>query len=242
MSTHPHDLPDWLVADDRRESSPHVYPAGDRRVQPIDTVVIHWTASPYQPRGPLGADEARIRSWGRGERGETSTHFTVLRDGTVLQLAPLSARCWHAGGSKTADGRGAVNGRSIGIDLENVGPLHFEQAPSGGHFANAYGGAHRGPVWSDGKGAEWEPYTAPQMHALLTLAQALAHLAPQLADPAAWVGHCDIRHTKLDPGPAFPWPWLQAVVAGGASPMDVTDWTAVPGVVVPLPAVPEGVV
>lgn len=71
MSTHPHDLPDWLVADDRRESSPHVYPAGDRRVQPIDTVVIHWTASPYQPRGPLGADEARIRSWGRGERGET---------------------------------------------------------------------------------------------------------------------------------------------------------------------------
>jgi len=103
------DVTPWLVDEGSRESSPYVYPAGDRRVRPIDLAVIHWTASPYQQRGPMGADYPRIRSWGRGERGQTSTHFTVMRDGRVLQLAPLSARCWHAGGSKTADGRGDVS-------------------------------------------------------------------------------------------------------------------------------------
>ena len=230
--TAPHDIPDWLVSPDMREQSPHVYRAGDRRVVPIDTAVIHWTASPYQPRGQQGADHARIRSWLRGERGETSTHFVVMRDGAVIQGAPLSARCWHAGGSKTADGRGAVNGRSVGIDLECVGPLTLRPGPSGGYFVNAYGAPHRGPFYAYDR-ALWEPYTAPQAHALLTLVQALAGLVPALRDPAAWVGHCDIRPTKQDPGPHFPWPWVQAVVAGGADPMDVTDWQAVTGVHVP---------
>lgn len=232
MTAHHPDLPDWLVSAERRESSPFVYRAGDRRVQPFDTVVIHYTASPFRDDGPLGSDARRIRSWGRGERGETSTHFTILRDGTVLQLAPLSARCWHSGGSKTADGRGLVNARSIGIDLENVGPLAFD----GSHFRNAYDGRHLGPVWVADDGREWEPYTAQQMHALLTLTQAIVGLLPHLADPSAWVGHEHIRRTKSDPGPAFPWPWLQAVVGGGASAMDVTDWTQVPGVVVPAPS------
>jgi len=225
-------LPDWLVAPEMRESSPHVYRAADGRVRPIDTAVVHWTASPYKAGNHLGADEARIRSWGRGERGKTSTHFTILRDGRVLQLAPLCERCWHAGGSKTADGRGGVNFRSVGIDLECVGPLRTE----GGRLLNAYGGHHAGPAEAyDGR--LWEPYTSQQAHALLTLVHALVGLIPALEDPAAWVGHCDIRPTKLDPGPHFPWPWVQAVVSGGASPLDVTDWSAVPGVIVPAEVV-----
>lgn len=226
-------LPDWLVAPGQRESSPHVYPAGDRRVRPIDTAVIHWTASPHKAGSRLGADARRIRSWLRGERGETSTHFTVLRDGQVIQGAPLSARCWHSGGSRTADGQGFVNMRSIGIDFENVGPLTREA----GGYVNAYGGHHTGPVWLSDDGRAWEPYTAPQMHAFLTIAASLVDAFPVLQDPAAWVGHEHIRLTKQDPGPAMPWPWLLAVVSGGASPMDVTDWSAVPGVAVPAEGV-----
>lgn len=226
--------PDWIAPAGRRESSPHVYAPADPRIRQVDTAVIHWTASPHKAGNRLGADVQRIRSWLRGERGETSTHFVILRDGQVIQGAPLSARCWHAGGSKTADGRGSVNLRSIGIDLENVGPLTRE----GNHWLNAYGGHHEGPVWLSDDGRAWEPYTAPQMHAFLTIAALLVDAFPVLRDPAAWVGHEHIRPTKQDPGPAMPWPWLLAVVSGGASPMDVTDWSAVPGVVVPV----EGVV
>lgn len=225
--------PDWIAPAGRRESSPHVYAPADPRIRQVDTAVIHWTASPYQQALPLGADGPRIRSWLRGERGETSTHFVVMRDGQVIQGAPLSARCWHAGGSKTADGRGSVNLRSIGIDFECVGPLTREA----GGYVNAYGGAHHGPAWLDPDGRAWEPYTAQQAHAFLTLAHRLAEMFPALRRVDAWVGHEHIRPTKQDPGPAMPWPWLQAVVAGGASPMDVTDWSAVPGVVVPVDGV-----
>ena len=53
-------------------------------------------------------------------KAEVSAHYLVARDGTVYRLVPEHRRAWHAGVACWA-GERDVNGRSIGVELENPG-------------------------------------------------------------------------------------------------------------------------
>lgn len=226
----------WLVPPERRALTPHRNPARAGG-WPLDLVVVHYTATPHSSarRATRGSDAARQLSWLRGERGATSTHLDVLRDGVALQGAPLEDRTWHCGGSVWVSPEGhrntTPNRSSIGLDLDNVGRLYlvgqvlvdaYERArvhTSPGATAPNYRRAavltprsFDGPIWQAGDGTWWEAYTVPQVRTTLRLVAELRDLYPRLGDARRWVGHEHIRATKLDPGPAFPWAVLRAVV------------------------------
>jgi N-acetylmuramoyl-L-alanine amidase len=55
---------------------------------------------------------------------EVSAHWLIARDGTVTPLVDEENRAWHAG-EGTWRGRGDVNSRSIGIELDNDGASPF---------------------------------------------------------------------------------------------------------------------
>jgi N-acetylmuramoyl-L-alanine amidase len=50
---------------------------------------------------------------------KVSAHFVVDKDGTIIQMVPLTKRAWHAGVS-SFDGVYGVNDYSIGIEMTNM--------------------------------------------------------------------------------------------------------------------------
>lgn len=57
---------------------------------------------------------------------QVSSHYLIGRQGEVLNLVPEPMRAWHAGAGEWR-GRGDVNSRSIGIELDNDGRTPFSQ-------------------------------------------------------------------------------------------------------------------
>mgnify|MGYP001597142049 FL=1 len=200
----------WLVSDRERARTVKRY-TSDSRVWPVELAVIHWTASPMGD-GPDGAAPQRIRTGLTGNARQSSTHFVILRDGSVLQAAPIEDRTWHAGGSTWIGLAGErvtdINRRSIGIDLECVGPLAYTR----GCWRDDYGGRYEGPLPVADDDEHFEPYREAQILALLGLVPQIVAALPILCHSGRWVGHSDIRRTKIDPGPAFPWARLRAAV------------------------------
>ncbi|MXX89774.1 MAG: N-acetylmuramoyl-L-alanine amidase [Boseongicola sp. SB0677_bin_26] len=91
---------------------------GDRRLgSRIELVVIHYTAME-------NAEAALERLC--GSEFEVSAHYLVGRDGTVYRMVREDKRAWHAGAGSWA-GRGDVNSRSIGIELDNDGTTQFTE-------------------------------------------------------------------------------------------------------------------
>lgn len=80
-----------------------------------ELVVIHYTAM-------AGARDALDRLCDPG--AEVSAHYLIGRDGAVWQMVEEAARAWHAGAGEWA-GRGDVNSRSVGIELDNLGDHPF---------------------------------------------------------------------------------------------------------------------
>ena len=72
----------------------------------VDTIVIHYTCLDFMES---------INHLSSLETG-VSTHYIIDRDGKLIQLVPVNRRAWHAGVTEL-DGRGDVNGRSVGVDL-----------------------------------------------------------------------------------------------------------------------------
>jgi len=225
----------WLVPPNHRVPTPFSYGGQNSRIRPVDCAIVHWTATPPHKAHQHRDDPARIIRWLSGSGRESSTHFIVTRAGEVFQGAPLEWRAWHSGGSRTPDGRDGVNYRSIAFDLENVGNLDEE----GGTWADSYGSSYRGPVhrrptprnaiWARPTPAHhapdgWEPYRVAQIVAFFSIAKAAAAHVPVLSDPGRWFGHCEIRATKLDPGPHFPWTTLGMVLDGHCEPGEVGGW------------------
>lgn len=78
---------------------------------PIDMLVIHYT-------GMETFDAALDRLCDGAAK--VSAHYAISMDGIVYRLVPEARRAWHAGVSSWR-GHTDVNGRSIGIELENPG-------------------------------------------------------------------------------------------------------------------------
>lgn len=197
----------WLVPESQRVLSPNRYPAGHPRVKPLDLVVLHYTASPWQEPA---AEEARVRRWLSGATRESSTHFVILRTGEVLQGLPLTDRAWHVVDRFPHEGR-PVNYRSVGIDFANVGFL----TRKGEGFVDYYGGAYRGPApFIDAKGRPWEPITPEQVAAAKRLLAQLGEAFPALRAPGRLIHHSDVQPTRSDPGPAAPRAELESALMG----------------------------
>lgn len=80
-----------------------------------ELVVLHYTAMPDAASAErVLCDPAR----------EVSAHWLIARDGTVTALVAEDRRAWHAGAGEWG-GRGDVNSRSIGIELDNDGASPF---------------------------------------------------------------------------------------------------------------------
>ncbi|WP_323022666.1 N-acetylmuramoyl-L-alanine amidase [Pararhodobacter sp.] len=80
-----------------------------------ELVVIHFTEM-------ISAEAALARL--SDPAAEVSAHYLIGRDGRLWQLVEEAARAWHAGTGEW-QGRGDVNSRSIGIELDNDGKSPF---------------------------------------------------------------------------------------------------------------------
>lgn len=76
-------------------------------------LVFHYTA---------GKSATSSINWLTNPESKASAHLVLARDGTITQLAPFTMKTWHAGLSHW-DGLSGLNGYSIGIEMDNAGPL-----------------------------------------------------------------------------------------------------------------------
>jgi len=81
----------------------------------IDTIVLH---SSYDALGSKPYDlDGLIKEY---QQYGVAPHFLIDREGSVYQLVDEKNIAYHAGVSKTPDGRTGVNNFSIGIELMNT--------------------------------------------------------------------------------------------------------------------------
>lgn len=76
-------------------------------------LVFHYTA---------GRSAQSSINWLTNPDAKASAHLIVGRDGKIAQLAPFNIKTWHAGRSHW-DGLRGLNAHSIGIEVDNAGPL-----------------------------------------------------------------------------------------------------------------------
>jgi N-acetyl-anhydromuramyl-L-alanine amidase AmpD len=77
----------------------------------VDTIVLHSTVEPT-----LKGTVAHFLR----ESSQVSAHFTIGKDGSIVQQVSTFDRAWHAGVSRDIEGRERVNAFSVGIELVNL--------------------------------------------------------------------------------------------------------------------------
>lgn len=166
-------------------------------------LVLHYTA---------GKSATSSINWLTNPESKASAHLVLARDGMITQLAPFNVKTWHAGLSHW-DGLSGLNSYSIGIEMDNAGPLKKVGNKYQAWFGTLY--AEDEVVLAKHKLEDesrwWHAYTEVQIQKALELAQLLVrHYG--LKDV---VGHEDIApDRKRDPGPAFPLENVRASVLG----------------------------
>lgn len=159
--------------------------------------MIHYTA---------GRNAASAANWLTMKAAKASAHLVIGRGGELYQLVPFDTVAWHA---KSA------NKNSIGIELDNPGPLHRVN----GTWRSLYLGTtyedndvmvarHKngGPVLG------WLLYSQPQIKLTHEICRLLVEAYPSIRD---FVGHEDVDPTrKTDPGPAWDMESLRTGVFG----------------------------
>jgi hypothetical protein len=89
-------------------------------------IVAHYTATKHGTA--INMARNRGHKLVKGVDREASWHVSIEGDGSILQMAPLLAGCWHAGGktSKPIPGVGKANYTSVGIELVGYGDFFPE--------------------------------------------------------------------------------------------------------------------
>ncbi|HTV24070.1 MAG TPA: N-acetylmuramoyl-L-alanine amidase [Polyangiaceae bacterium] len=166
-------------------------------------IVIHYTAN---------QSAAETVSWFQSPQSKVSAHLVVDLDGSITQMVPFNRRAAHAGTSRWR-GKEGCNRFSIGIEIVNPGPL---RRLSDGTFADLRGKRWEGKVvhaHHDNGNPEyelWAAYPEAQLSAVTEACRALVQAYPI----SEIVGHYDVAPTrKLDPGPAFPFQPVRALLA-----------------------------
>jgi len=169
-------------------------------------IVAHYTA---------GHSAAKSAQWLCSKQARASAHIIIGRAGELYQLVPFNVIAWHAGTPTHWRGKAAVNSFSIGIELDNPGPVVKDS--SGAWRALALGRTFRNdevvvathPKSRDACG--WVTYTPIQLAIFEHLCHDLIAAYPTLQ---ALAGHEDVKVAKLDPGPLFPKDHLSARLFG----------------------------
>ncbi len=166
-------------------------------------LVFHYTA---------GRSAQSSVGWLTNPDAYASAHLVVGRDGKVTQLAPFTIKTWHAGRSHW-DGFVGLNQHSIGIEMDNAGPLKLVGTRLQAWFGKPYpkSQAFYGKHKLENEFRWWHAYTEIQ----ITTAVELAKLLVKSYQLKEIIGHDDIApDRKRDPGPAFPLLHIQALVMG----------------------------
>jgi N-acetylmuramoyl-L-alanine amidase len=180
-------------------------------------LVLHYTA---------GRNAGESISWLTNPSSEASAHLVVARNGEITQLVPFNKKAWHAGTSSWED-RVGLNGYSLGIEIDNAGPLQRAGGRWRAWFGDAYDDSdvletvHKNETVSRG----WHLYTSVQIEAVLQVSLLMVKEF-RLRDV---LGHEDIAPgRKLDPGPAFPLASIRSRCMGRMSDVAVTYETTAP--------------
>lgn len=169
-------------------------------------LVLHYTA---------GRSAQSSINWMTNPASKASAHLVLGRDGKITQLAPFNIKTWHAGLSHW-DGIKYLNKCSIGIEMDNAGPLNKVGSKFQAWFGKEYPASqvlqakHKledEPRW-------WHTYTEVQLESALELSRLLT----STYGLKEIVGHEDIApDRKRDPGPAFPLDHIKAAGLGRAT-------------------------
>ncbi len=201
----------WIVPQAQRVPTRHKYRSNDVRVKPVELLVMHYTVGAFRPLLPA------VKNWAEGDELK-STHLVIARDPRVektLQMASLTERTWHAGGSSWR-GKSNINAFSIGVDVDNLGWLLKKD----GKWIDSAKRPYKGPTpFIDEDGMGWEPYTEESIKELCRVVNILCEEFPIIrTEQDRIVGHEHVRPTKRDPGPAFPWELVQLTARTGDYP------------------------
>ena len=155
-------------------------------------LIIHYTE---------GASAEAAITWLTNRTSYVSAHLVVGRDGSITQLAPFNRMAWHAGPSSWK-GRKGLASATIGIELDNAGPMKRDKGVWKASFGRTYPDSevieavHKFGTQKLG----WHTFPEVQIQAVIEVSALLVaeyHLTDVL-------GHDDIApKRKWDPGPAF---------------------------------------
>jgi N-acetylmuramoyl-L-alanine amidase len=159
-------------------------------IKHLEGIIIHYTA------GASAQSSVRYLS---DPTKKVSAHLVIDRDGSIFQLVPFNIKAWHAGKSSYL-GRKNMNDYTIGIELQNYGPL----TKDGAYFYTWF--KKKVPitqVWTEpGKhhNTYWHDYNLLQLKTVRNICELLI----KKYNLKYIAGHSDITTRKQDPGPAFP--------------------------------------
>jgi N-acetylmuramoyl-L-alanine amidase len=169
----------------------------------LDFVILHFT------EGQSAQVAVNLLSKRSSKR---SAHLVIGRDGSNTQLVPFDTTAGHTGPSSWK-GRLGLAPYSIGIELDNAGPI----LAKGGRWVSSFGKAYppdqavRARHKFGGRHKAWHAYPYVQVEAAIEVICALV----LTYGPMEILGHDDISpKRKWDPGPAFPMELVRGAVIG----------------------------
>lgn len=179
---------------------------GSRFANPPTLLVMHYTAS-----GGDALTDAKY--FATRTKKQASAHIILGREGALYQSVSMDVVAHHAGRS-VFRGMTGCNRFSIGIEIDNWGPLdrgadgEYRAWPGTVVSENlVFEGEHK----NGGDKFYWERYPEVQLAILDELTECILEAYPSIRDIA---GHDDIApQRKQDPGPAFPMRRYQALLS-----------------------------
>lgn len=187
----------WLIAEEGDPKVDHI--PTHKMSGEIDPEFIVWHYT-------VGSAASAISVFTKGSR-QVSAHLLIHKDGTITQFVPFNRKAWHAGRSSW-EGRPGCNSFTIGVELENVGPLTYGNRK----YRDVYGREYDGGVVSEkvGRYEHWAAYTADQLESAQLAAEAMLDGMPRIR---GMLEHSDIAPArKIDSGPAFPIEMFEGMV------------------------------
>ncbi len=158
-----------------------------------DNIIIHYTA---------GYDALSSAKYLANDTTNVSAHVVISRDGKIYQMVDFGTQAWHTGRSQFKS-KLHLNRYSIGIELENYGPLTIHE----GKYITCFNKEvpeeevveMMHPLTR--QNCFWQIFPQEQLYKLKELCKLL--MKTYKCDRI--LGHNEISLTgKIDPGPAFP--------------------------------------
>lgn len=187
----------------------------------LDAIIMHYTAGRSAESSAKFLAKPDVKA---------SAHLVIGRAGEIYQLVPFDIASWHAGKS-TYGGRSGYNKYSIGIELDNAGPLTKVGSKYQSWFGQNYqeedviAAVHR----NESKSRYWHTYTEEQLKVTTAIVEAIV----QKMGIKHILGHEEISiGRKQDPGPAFPLDTFRKNLLGVGASRNEDDFKSFDGTVV----------